>query len=75
LQRREPFPAPHQFAFELKFVKKKDAHRLVEVVAEAQTQLQGYLQSELLRSLSDLRAWVVVFVGAEVGYTGEVESG
>ncbi|GAB4410500.1 MAG: ATP-binding protein [Bacteroidia bacterium] len=72
LQRREPFPAPHQFAFELKYLKKKDAGRLDEVVAEARTQLQGYLQSELLRSLSDLRAWVVVFVGTEVGYAGEV---
>ncbi len=73
LQRREPFPAPHQFVFELKYLKKKDAQRLDEVVAEAQTQLTGYLPSELLRSLADLRAWVVVFVGTEVGYAGEVE--
>ena len=73
LQRREPFPAPHQFAFELKYLKKKDAHRLEKVVGEAQTQLNGYLQSELLRSLTDLRAWVIVFVGTEVGYAGEVE--
>ena len=75
LQRREPFPAPHQFAFELKFLKQKDAHRLDETVAEAREQLQGYLQTELLRSLTDLRAWVIVFVGAELGYAGEVEAG
>ena len=73
LQRREPFPAPHQFAFELKYLKKQEAQRLEAVVAEAQAQLQGYLQSELLRSLPDLRAWVVVFVGTEVGYAAEVE--
>ena len=73
LLKREPFPAPHQFAFELKYLKKHEAQRLETVVAEAREQLQGYLQSELLRSLPDLRAWVVVFVGAEVGYVGEVE--
>jgi len=73
LLKREPFPAPHQFAFELKYLKKHEAQRLETVVAEAREQLQGYLQSELLRSLTDLRAWVVVFVGAEVGYVGEVE--
>ncbi len=37
LQRREPFPAPHQFVFELKYLKKKDAQHLDEVVGEAQT--------------------------------------
>ena len=73
LLKREPFPAPHQFAFELKYLKKHEAQRLEAVVSEAKEQLQGYLQSELLSSLSDLRAWVVVFVGAEVGYVGEVE--
>jgi hypothetical protein len=26
-----------------------------------------------LRSLTDLRAWVIVFVGTELGYAGEVE--
>ena len=72
LLKREPFPAPHQFAFELKYLKKHEAQRLEAIVAEAREQLRGYLQSELLRSLSDLRAWVVVFVGAEVGYVGEV---
>ena len=42
------------------------------------SQLQGYLQSVGpghaldLRSLTDLRAWVIVFVGTEVGYAGEV---
>ena len=73
LLKREPFPAPHQFAFELKYLKKQEAQRLEATVAEARAQLKGYLQSELLRSLADLRAWVVVFVGAEVGYVGEVE--
>lgn len=28
LQRREPFPVPHQLAFELKFLKKHEAQRL-----------------------------------------------
>ena len=73
LLRREPFPAPHQFTFELKYLKKHEAHRLAATADEAREQLQDYLQSDLLRSLDDLRAWVVVFVGAEVGYVGEVE--
>ena len=75
LQRREPFPAPHQFAFELKYLKKQEAQRLDATVAQAREQLQGCLQmvgpghALDLRSLADLRAWVVVFVGA----VGEAE--
>ncbi len=72
LLRRQPFPAPYQFAFELKYLKQKDAHRLDAVIAEATAQLRGYLQSETLGKLPDLRAWLLVFVGTEVGFAGEV---
>ncbi len=72
LRRREPFPAPHQFVFELKYLRKKEADRLDQVAAEARTQMQGYLQSKLLRDMPDLRAWVIVFVGTEVGVVEEV---
>ncbi len=72
LRRREPFPAPHQFVFELKYLRKKEADRLEQVAAEARNQMQGYLQSKLLRDMPDLRAWVIVFVGTEVGVVEEV---
>ncbi len=72
LLRRPPFPAPHQFAFELKYLKKKDAHKLSEVIAAGRQQLQGYLNSEELKTLDHLKSWLAVFVGAELKYLGEV---
>ncbi|TAE46988.1 MAG: AAA family ATPase, partial [Bacteroidetes bacterium] len=72
LLRRDPFPAPHQFAFEIKYLKQKDAHQLPQTISTGREQLLGYLQKEELRSLSDLKAWLMVFVGGEIAHLEEV---
>lgn len=64
LTRRPPIEPNYQFAFELKYLKLADAAQLETVKAAALAQMQEYLQHDKLRSLSDLQAWVVVFVGA-----------
>jgi Predicted AAA-ATPase/PD-(D/E)XK nuclease superfamily len=59
----------YEVVFELKYVKKsaveKDANKLSEVIAEAQTQLDGYMQTERF-SRPDVRGFYVVFFGGEV---------
>jgi hypothetical protein len=73
LLRREPFPAPYQFVFELKYLKKKNAYQLKAKVEEGRMQLQGYLREEPLRSLPDLKAWLVVFAGNGIVHVEEVK--
>ncbi len=73
LLRREPFPAPYQFVFELKYLKKKNASQLKAKVEEGRMQLQGYLREEPLRSLPDLKAWLVVFAGNGLAHVEEVK--
>jgi len=63
LTRRPPIDPNYQFAFELKYLKQQDADQLETVKAEGLAQLQDYLRHEKLRALTDLRAWLVVFVG------------
>lgn len=63
LTRRPPIHPNYQFAFELKYLKLSEAERLETVKTEGLTQLRDYLQHEKLRTLPDLRAWLVVFVG------------
>ncbi len=65
LLKRPPFEMPHQFAFELKYLKKGDAASEKAKETEAETQLRGYLASPELAVLDNLRAWVIVFVGTE----------
>jgi hypothetical protein len=63
LTRRPPIDPNYQFAFELKYLKLTDADQLEAKKDEALAQMQAYLQHEKLRALTDLRAWIVVFVG------------
>ncbi|MEZ4713769.1 MAG: PD-(D/E)XK nuclease domain-containing protein [Caldilineaceae bacterium] len=72
LTRRPPIDPNFQFAFELKYLKRQDAGRAETATNAALTQMRDYLQHEKLRALSDLRAWVVVFVGAEAHAVIEV---
>lgn len=65
LTRRPPIEPNYQFAFELKYLKQADAQRLATVKAEGLSQMQDYLHHEKLRALPDLRAWLIVFVGAK----------
>lgn len=75
LTRRPPIDPNYQFAFELKYLKQSDAHKLADIKAEGLAQLQGYLQHDDLRVLSDLRAWLIVFVGTEAEVVTEVTGG
>ena len=65
LTRRPPIDPNFQFAFELKYLKLADAHRLEAVKAEGLAQMRDYLQHDKLQRLADLRAWLIVFVGAK----------
>ena len=63
---RPPYFPNYQFAFELKYLKKSESAQLETTVQTATIQLQGYLQSEALQRLDNLKAYVIVFVGPEV---------
>ena len=65
LTRRPPVDPNFQFAFELKYLKLADAARLETVKGEGLAQMEDYLQHSKLRGLTDLRAWLIVFVGAK----------
>jgi Predicted AAA-ATPase/PD-(D/E)XK nuclease superfamily len=72
LLRRKPFIMPHQFAFELKYRPKAGA-KAIKTVSDATTeQLQGYLQTEELTEVENLRAWVIVFVGAKAKFVKQL---
>lgn len=63
LTRRPPIEPNYQFAFELKYLKQGDSARLETVKAEGLAQMEAYLQHEKLQKLTDLRAWLLIFVG------------
>ena len=58
-------PVNWSFAFELKYLKKKDAALLPAKAEEAKAQLESYLQTEDLQRVDRLAAYAIVFVGAE----------
>jgi hypothetical protein len=55
----------YEIVLELKYVKKSAADKLDKVIAEAETQLQGYMQTERF-SRPNVRGFYVVFFGGEV---------
>lgn len=75
LTRRPPIDPNFQFAFELKYLKLQDAGQVNRVKQEALTQMQDYLQHEKLRALTDLCAWVIVFVGPKAQVVLAVPTG
>ncbi len=75
LTRRPPIDPNYQFAFELKYLKQQAADQLETVKAAGLTQLQNYLRHEKLQELTDLRAWLVVFVGPKAEVVMAVETG
>ena len=74
LTRRPPIEPNYQFAFELKYLKLAEADQVETVKAEALAQMQAYLQHDKLCSLSDLRAWLIVFVGPKAQVVLAMES-
>lgn len=75
LTRRPPIDPNYQFAFELKYIKQQDADQLETVKAEGLTQIRKYLRHEKLQVLTDLRAWLVIFVGPKAQVVMPVETG
>ncbi len=65
LTRRPPFVAdvPYQFIFELKYLKSKSKKLLEKTKKEAKVQLEEYLQDDKVKNLTDLKAYVVIFIG------------
>ncbi|MDX2245280.1 MAG: AAA family ATPase [Bacteroidia bacterium] len=72
LLRRPPLPVPHQFAFELKYLKKKDARQLPEIIEAGRKQLRQYLQNPELRDETDLHPWLVIFAGTKLVHLEEL---
>ncbi|MEN0051783.1 MAG: PD-(D/E)XK nuclease domain-containing protein, partial [Bacteroidota bacterium] len=69
LLERLPYQPKYQIIIEVKYLQKKDHHRLETVKQEAIEQLQNYLkQDEFLNGLKKLKAFVIVFVG----FKGEI---
>jgi len=64
LTTRPPFEEeiPYQFIFELKYLKKKEAHLLEDTKIAATKQLKSYLKDDKIKSLKALKAYVVIFV-------------
>ena len=65
LTRRPPIEPNYQFAFELKYLKQSEAHKVAEIKTAGLAQLQQYLAHADLQALTDLRAWLIIFVGTE----------
>ena len=75
LTRRPPIDPNYQFAFELKYLKLAEAEKLETTKNDALGQMQDYLQHDKLRALTDLRAWVIVFVGPKAQIVLSVPTG
>ncbi|NJO00655.1 MAG: AAA family ATPase [Bacteroidia bacterium] len=60
---KKPYQVYHQYAIELKYLKKEEASRLEEVQAQAARQLQNYIREEpTLRELTNLKAFTIIVV-------------
>jgi hypothetical protein len=65
LLERPPIEVKYQYAIELKYLPKKEAKQKEKIKQEAITQLEGYLQHHELQTLTNLKAFVLLFVGDE----------
>ncbi|MEM6264027.1 MAG: AAA family ATPase [Bacteroidota bacterium] len=72
LLRQPAIETPYQFAFELKYLKQKDASKLAKVTEEGRIQLRRYLSAPELQSQPNLRAWLVICIGTEIKVIEEV---
>jgi hypothetical protein len=69
---RPPFFPNYQFLFELKYLNKKQRSRLKSIRLEALTQIKKYLSMEEIKPLSNLKSWIIVFVGEKAAVVEEV---
>ena len=62
LLERPPYELPHQFVFELKYLKKEEIRKWQSIKKQAVSQLQSYLLSDpQLSDIPNLRAYVLLF--------------
>jgi hypothetical protein len=72
LLHKPPIDTPHQFVFELKYLKQKDAHLLEQAVAEGHSQLRRYFDAPEMQREPNLKAWLAVWVETELTVLEEV---
>jgi len=65
LIRKPQYPQIHQFIFELKYVKKTQAHKLPQITKQATEQLQTYTKHPTIKTLTNLKAWVIILTGLD----------
>ncbi|MBF0239424.1 MAG: AAA family ATPase [SAR324 cluster bacterium] len=66
LLHRPPFFPTCQFLFEFKYLKKASKAKQEQVLKDTEIQVQTYLQNEEIRQISNLKSYVVLFVGAKL---------
>jgi len=66
LLERLPVKVNFQFAFELKYIPKKDAKKKNDILRTATEQMKNYLQTTDLASKTNLLAYVMLIVGQKV---------
>jgi len=70
---RPPFFPKYQFLFELKYLSKAGEKSLKTKTDKAVEQVKEYLSFEEIRSLKNLKAYVLVFVGNEIRVVKEIK--
>jgi hypothetical protein len=70
---RKPFKPPYQFIFELKYLKKSDKEKLGSLKEEALKQMRNYLNTDEVKALENLKAYVIIFVGEKAEVIEEIE--
>ena len=72
---RPPFFPKYQFLFELKYLSKAGEKSLKTKTDKAVEQVKEYLSFEEIRSLKNLKAYVLIFVGNEVKVIKDIANG
>jgi hypothetical protein len=62
----------YQLLIELKYIKKEEAVKLSKVKEAAETQVRGYMQLPDIKEISNLKFWVIIFIGDECSCCKEV---
>jgi len=69
---RPPFFPKYQFLFEIKYLNKAGEKALKTKEDKAITQVKEYLQFEEIKSLKNLKSYVLIFVGSDIKIVKEI---
>ncbi len=69
---RPPFFPKYQFLFELKYLSKAGEKGLKSKTDQAVAQVKKYLQFEEIKSMKNLKAYVLIFVGNQIKVANEI---